>query len=188
MNKDKRPLFKKRHKKSPHFISMERILFMPAKGGGMEILMRKFCLWAFVCVFLLTACDIAAPTKRQGTAEDVLHEILSEFTLADGFVYESKRDAELPLTDAMLARMFPDDGDTADLFCVKTAAVYFSKRFSEHEILVFELCDLSHTEDIVRLLQKRAKKKENAVVISDGVYVFLICTDQNEAISRYLIP
>ena len=35
-------------------------------------------------------------------------------------------------------------------------------------------------------LQKRAKKKENAVVFADGVYVYLICTDQNEEISRYL--
>ena len=52
----------------------------------------------------------------------------------------------------------------------------------------FEVCDLSHTEDITHLLQKRAKKKENAVVFADGVYVYLICTDQNEAISRYLKP
>ena len=164
------------------------MLFMPTKRGEMEIIMRKFCLWALFFVFLFTSCDVSAPTKSRGTAAEILYEILSEFTLAEGFVYESGHNAALPLTDALLARMFPDDGDTADLFCVKTAAVYFSKRFSEHEILVFELCDLSHTEDIVRLLQKRAKKKENAVVIADGVYVFLICTDQNEAISRYLIP
>ena len=150
--------------------------------------MRKFYLWAFLGIFLLTACSVPAPTKQRGSAEEVLYEILSEFMFSDGFVYGSNLDSVLPLTDAMLARMFPDDGDTADLFCVKTAAVYFSKRFSEHEIIVFELCDRSHTEDIVWLLQKRAKKKENAVVIADGVSVFLICTDQNDAISRYLIP
>jgi hypothetical protein len=71
---------------------------------------------------------------------------------------------------------------------VVSAAVYFSKRFSEHEILIFKVCDLSHTEDITRLLQKRARKKENAVVIADGVYIYLICTDQNESIINYLKP
>ncbi len=148
--------------------------------------MRKFCSLALLCAFLLTACSVSEQTKHRENAEQILSEILSEFSLADGFVYESGRDAALPLTDAVLARIFPDDGDTADLFCVDSAAIYFSKRFSEHEIIVFELCDRSHTEDIALLLQKRAKKKENAVVISDGVYVFLICTDQNEAISRFL--
>ena len=91
-----------------------------------------------------------------------MSELLSEFTLEEGFVYESDLGAELPLTDSLLSRMFPDDGDTEDLFCVVSAAAYFSKRFSEHEILIFEVCDLSHTEDITRLLQKRARKKENA--------------------------
>ena len=149
--------------------------------------MRKFCSLTLLFAFLLTACSVSEKTTRKGNAEKILYEILSEFEFTDGFIYGSTHESAFPLTDAMLARMFPDDGDTADLFCVKTAAIYFSKRFSEHEILIFELCDRSHTEDIVRLLQKRAKKKENAVVISDGVYVFLICSDQNEAISRYLV-
>lgn len=150
--------------------------------------MKKWIISALAFVFLLTACGVSVPKRRTGDAAQIMGEILSEFHPAEGFVYESRVGAALPLTDAVLARMFPDDGDTEDLFCLASAAVYFSKRFSEHEIVVFELCDRSHTEKIVRLLEKRARKKENAVVVADGVYVYLICTDQNEQISRFLKP
>ena len=150
--------------------------------------MKKFVLSALLCAVLLTACAVSLPQKQTGEPAKIMADILAEFSLAEGFVYTSGPDAALKLTDAVLARMFPDDGDTADLFCVESAAVYFSKRFSEHEIVIFKLCDRSHTEKITRLLQKRAKKKENAVVIVDGVYVYLICTDKNEAISRFLEP
>ena len=153
-----------------------------------SIYMKKFILSALVCACLLSACGVSLSEGKRGSAREIMAELMQEFTFAEGYVYESGREAALPLSDAMLARMFPDDGDTADLFCVRSAAVYFSKRFSEHEIVIFELCDRLHTEDIERLLQKRAKKKKNAVVIADGVYVYLICTDQNEAISRYLRP
>ena len=149
--------------------------------------MKKLLPVLIVACFL-TACGLSLPSGRTGSASQIMTELLSEFTLGEGFVYESELTAELPLTDSLLARMFPDDGDTEDLVCVISAAAYFSKRFSEHELLIFEVCDLSHTEDITHLLQKRAKKKENAVVFADGVYVYLICTDQNEAISRYLKP
>lgn len=149
--------------------------------------MKKLCL-LLILACSLTACGLSLPRKQTGSASQIMSELLSVFTLEEGFVYESDPNAELSLTDSLLARMFPDDGDTADLFCVVSAAVYFSKRFSEHEILIFKVCDLSHTEDITRLLQKRARKKENAVVIADGVYVYLICTDQNESIINYLKP
>ena len=69
-----------------------------------------------------------------GVVGEILAEVLSNFTLSDGLVYESAVNAEYPLTDAMLARMFPDDGDTEDLFCLASAAVYFSKRFSEIDL------------------------------------------------------
>ena len=150
--------------------------------------MKKLWLFLLIVTCFLTACNLSLPRGQSESASQIMSEILSEFALAEGFVYESDLEAELPLTDQLLARMFPDDGDTEDLCCVVSAAAYFSKRFSEHEILIFEVCDLSHTEDITRLLQKRAKKKENAVVIADGVYIYLICTDKNEAISRYLKP
>ena len=149
--------------------------------------MKKLCVLLILTCFL-TACGLSFPRARRGSASQIMSELLSEFTLAEGFVYGSDPGAELPLTDSLLARMFPDDGDTEDLFCVVSAAAYFSKRFSEHEILILEVSDLSHTEDITKLLQKRAKKKENAVVIADGVYIYLICTDRNESISDYLKP
>ena len=149
--------------------------------------MKKLCLLLTLACFL-TSCSLSLPHGRSGSASQIMSELLSEFALAEGFVYESDLEAALPLTDQLLARMFPDDGDTEDLFCVVSAAAYFSKRFSEHEILIFEVCDLSHTGDITRLLQKRARKKENAVVIADGVYIYLICTDQNESIINYLKP
>ena len=148
----------------------------------------KKLLPVLILACFLTACNLSLPHGRTESASQIMSEILSEFELEEGFVYESDLTAELPLTDTLLARMFPDDGDTEDLFCVVSAAVYFSKRFSEHEILIFEISDISHTDDITQLLKKRAKKKENAVVIADGVYVYLICTDRNEAISRYLKP
>ena len=149
--------------------------------------MKKLCLLLTLACFL-TSCSLSLPRGRSGSAPQIMSELISEFALAEGFVYESDLEAALPLTDSLLARMFPDDGDTEDLFCVVSAAAYFSKRFSEHEILIFEVCDLSHTEDITRLLQKRARKKENAVVIADGVYIYLICTDQNDSIINYLKP
>lgn len=147
--------------------------------------MKKFFLLMLLLIFTAASCG-APKTTHRGSASEILSDVLAHFGQGDGFIYTSEAEAEYPLTDAMLARMFPDDGDTADFFCVVSAAVYFSKRFSDREILVLEICDISHTELIVRLLQKRAKKKENAVVFADGVYIYLICTDQNEEISRYL--
>ena len=149
--------------------------------------MKKFCLLALLLTFLFTSCGIPKPTRRE-SAPELMSALLEQFETGDGFVFESTREAEYPLSAALLSRMFPDDGDTADLFCVVSAAVYFSKRFCEHEIIIFELCDISHTEIILRLLQKRARKKENAIVFADGVYVYLICTDRNEEIRRYLQP
>ena len=147
--------------------------------------MKKYCILAFLLIFAAVSCGLPK-TPRSGSAAEIMADILEHFEQGEGFVFTDERDAQYPLTDAMLARMFPDEGDTADLFCVVSSAVFFSKRFSDREITVFELCDISHTESIVSLLQKRAKKKENAVVFADGVYVYLICTDENEAISRYL--
>ena len=149
--------------------------------------MRKMCLFFLALSFLLFSCAVPLPRKQQDAGE-MMKKLLCEFALGDGFLYSDARDAEYPLTDAVLARMFTDEGDTEDLFCVVSAAAWFSKRFSEQEILIFELCDRSHRERIVSLFQKRAKKKENAAVFSDGVFVYLICTDQNEAIRRYLQP
>lgn len=147
--------------------------------------MRKFIIFLFLIGFLFISCTPSDPLKK-GNAEEILRDVLNQFQMTDGTVYSRGLTAENPLTDSLLARMFPERGDTEDLCYVRSAAVYFSKRFSDEEILIFELHDISGREKIVALFQKRANKKENAVVLSDGVYVYLICTKQNEEIKRYL--
>ncbi|MBQ3490676.1 MAG: hypothetical protein IJA86_08810 [Clostridia bacterium] len=152
--------------------------------------MRKIQIFllCFLIFLMFVSCGFHGSTTKKGDAEDILGDILSSFRITDGNVYSNRPLSEYPLTDALLARMFPERGDTEDLFCVRSAAVYFSKRFCENEIIVFELYDISGRDKIVSLLQKRANKKENAVVLSDGVYVYLICTDRNAEISHYLKP
>ena len=150
--------------------------------------MRKFLIFLCLIVFFSSSCSSGPNHSQKGDAEEVLQSVLSYFQLHDGYLYSTRPLSECPLTDAILARMFPEPGDTEDLICICSAAVYFSKRFCEYEIIVFELFDISSRDKIIALLQKRAKKKENAVVASDGVYVYLICTDRNEEINRYLKP
>ena len=150
--------------------------------------MRKFLLFLFTILFLLVSCGSDALSSTKGEAEEILRDVLSQFQITDGSVYSTALSAEHPLTDALLARLFPERGDTEDLYCVRSGAAYFSKRFSKDEILIFELYDISNRDKIVALFRKRANKKENAVVLSDGVYVYLICTDRNAEISRYLKP
>lgn len=150
--------------------------------------MRKFLIFLFILLFISSSCGSDIPHSKKRDAEEILRNVLSYFQITDGYLYSTRSLSKYPLTDAILARMFPERGDTEDLICVYSAAVYFSRRFCEHEIIVFELCDISSREKMIALLQKRAKKKENAVVLSDGVYVYLICTDRNEEISRYLKP
>ena len=150
--------------------------------------MRKFLIFLFLMMFISVSCGFDIQNSSKGDAENILQDVLSYFQINDGSLYSTRPLAEYPLTDAILARMFPERGDTEDLICVRSAAVYFSKRFCENEIIVFELYDLSCRDKMLALFQKRARKKENAVVFSDGVYVYLICTDRNEEISRYLKP
>ena len=150
--------------------------------------MRKFLFFLLLLAFLSVSCGKQTNILKKGEAEELLQDVLSHFQLAEGTIYSTGLLSENPLTDALLARMFPEQGDTDDLYCVRSAAVYFSKRFSDGEILVFELYDISNRDKITALFQKRAKKKENAVVLSDGVYIYWICTDRNGEISRYLKP
>ena len=150
--------------------------------------MRKILVILFLIPFIFASCGPDMRHSKKGDAEEILRDVLSCFQITDGYVYSTKPLSEYPLSDALLARMFPERGDTDDLYCLRSAAVYFSRRFCEDEIVVFELCDISNRDKILALLQKRARKKENAVVFSDGVYVYLICTDRNEEISRYLKP
>ncbi len=145
---------------------------------------RGICiLIAMMVCFSSCKSQIFPETKR---ADEVLQTILSEFSVDEGYLYSDALEAERPLTDAMLERMF-SGADLADFRYACSMAVYFSKRYSEHEIIVIELFDMSHRGAVEALLRKRMEKKENAVVISNGVYVYLICTDQNDEIKNYVL-
>lgn len=147
------------------------------------MLYRRFLIGFLALSLVFTSC--VSPHKTlEGDATAVLEEILMQFPMPEGMIYSDRAEAAYPLTDALLARMFPDTGDMADFAYVVSVAVCVSRRFSDGEITVLELCDLSHREELKRLLKKRADKKENAVVFTNGVYVFLIATDHNEAIMR----
>lgn len=146
---------------------------------------KKFMSLILIFSVFLTAC-LPVQTDRDDDALTVLDDIVTQFQLEEGMIYSNRLDAEYPLTASMLERMFPERGDTADLVYVASSAVWFSRRFSEKEIIVFQICDLSHQRELLALLAKRAKKKENAVVFANGIYLYLICTDRNDAIMRYL--
>jgi hypothetical protein len=110
---------------------------------------------------------------------------MEAFSITDGYVYGKCEGETHFLSDAMLERMFMG-ADLADLCYVESMAVYFSRRFSEREILVIVLFDMSHREAIVALLEKRANRKENALVSTNGRYVYLVCTENNEEILSFL--
>ncbi len=156
-------------------------------GSVIFLFFRKILIYFLIFSLFFVSC---APLKNEtkGDATEVLTDILSQFPIENGAVYSDQNGAEYPLTDALLARMFNDEGDMADFAYVTSAAVWFSRRFSEREIVVLKLCDLSHQRELLRLLARRAEKKENAVAFANGIYVYLVCTDRNEEIMRYLQP
>ncbi len=135
--------------------------------------------------FLFVSCSV--PFREENKRADVvLQGILSAFSISDGFLYHDGEDAEHPLTDAMLERMFAGE-KLDDLSYVRSMAVYFSRRYHARELLVFELYDMSRRGAVMKLLEKRARKKENAVIFANGVYVYLICTEQNGEIKNFLL-
>ena len=154
--------------------------------GSVIFLFYKKCLSLVLIfsIFLMSCSPLQVDTERDSVT--ILNDIITQFQLEEGILYSDRMDAEYPLSASMLERMFPDRGDTADMIYIVSAAVWFSKRFSEREVIVFQICDLSHQRELLYLLAKRAKKKENAVVFANGIYLYLICTEQNEAIMRYL--
>jgi hypothetical protein len=144
--------------------------------------MRKILI-LFLTIFLVSCAPSFA---QKGDATAILEDLLCHFQIREGILYSDRTDAEHPLSDALLARMFDDDGDMADFAYVTSVSVYFSRHFSEREILVLQISDLSHQTILKQLLQKRARKKENAVVFTNGIDLYLICTNRNEDIIRYL--
>ena len=147
--------------------------------------MKRFLLFLLILTFLFGSCKTTF-LKEEKHAEEVLNEILMEFSIDDGIVYSDERDAKYPLTDEMLERLFWGT-DLGDLRYVSSVAVYFSRRFYEDEIFVFELFDISHQKAVMKLLSRRAEKKENAVLFANGVYIYLICTEKNEEIKSFLL-
>jgi hypothetical protein len=61
-----------------------------------------------------------------------------------------------------------------------------SRRFSSEEIVVVKLHDRSYRDEVEALFLIRAKKKNNAIVFCDGVYVYLVCAENRDEIKRFL--
>lgn len=137
-----------------------------------------------IYAFVFSSC-VPVFSEESRSADEILAAILAEFDMEDGYCYGTERDAMHPLTDALLERMFVGER-LDDLRYVDSMAVYFSRRYSEREIIVIKLLDISHQKAVMALLLERAEKKENAVVFASGVYLYLLCTEQNKEIQGYL--
>ncbi len=139
--------------------------------------MKQVCLLLLILALILCGCH---KVQNKGSAPEILDEVLGEVPLSEGYVYV-RDGTQKTLTDAMLARLFPD-ARLDDLCYVKSMALYLSGRFCEDEILILELYDPSHGEALLALLKKRSEKKENAVLYADGVYLYLISGEKNKEI------
>lgn len=153
---------------------------------GVIFLFYKKLTVGFLIVSLLLVSCTPKKTIQKGDAYTVLEQILLQFNIENGAIYGKNEKADYLLTDALLERMFDHAGDLADFAYVESVAIWFSRRFNEKEIIVLKLYDLSHQRELLNLLSKRAAKKENAVAFANGIYVYLVCTDQNEVIMRDL--
>lgn len=147
-------------------------------------MMKRFLLILLGFSVLLVSCG--TPVQEKGDAYQVVEKIMTHFELADGVLYSDREDADYFLSESMLERMFSEGYGLPEFEYVVSCAAYFSRRFSEGEIVVLKLCDKSHREELMKLCRRRAEKKENAVVYADGVYVYLICTDINDKILAYI--
>ncbi len=137
-------------------------------------------------IFVLIFSSCAAFSEEDADAQEKLERVLEAFSIGDGVLYSTREDAEYILSDAMTERMFFYGKDISSLAEVESAAAYFSRRFSDEEIVVLKLFDLSYRNEVEALCKLRASKKENAIVFCDGVYIYLICTGKNEEIHNYL--
>lgn len=141
-----------------------------------------FCFLGLSVLFVSCGKSV----RDKGDAYQIVDKIMTHFELSDGVLYSDREDSEYYLSDSMIERMFSEGYGLPEFEYVVSCAAYFSRRFSEGEVVVLELCDKSHREELVKLCRRRASKKENAVVYADGVYVYLICTDINDQILSYL--
>lgn len=146
--------------------------------------MRKYCVLLLFIISMLSSCS--SFSEKDIDAEEKLVGVLDAFSMHEGVLYSTRDGAKYALSDSVQERMFFYGKDISSLTQVESAAAYFSRRFSEEEIVVLKLFDLSYREEVMALCKLRASKKENAIVFCDGVYVYLVCTKQNEEIRRFL--
>ncbi len=139
----------------------------------------KRMLLLLVALFVFSSCGKVARETR--SPETLVTLICERFSLADGYAYTEKT-----IEDAMLSRMF-SGMRTEDLCYVRRMGIYLAKGFSREEVIIFELYDKAHGDAVKRLLAYRAEQKENAVLFQNGVYLYLICTNQNQEIKAYLL-
>ena len=150
----------------------------------MIFILKKLLCFTLIIICIFSSC-LPSLSKETRNADEILEAVLAEYGIEDGYCYSTRKDAKHPLTDTFLERMF-FGARRSVLRYVDSMAVYCSRRYNEREIIVIELYDVSHQKAVMALLLERAEKKENAVVFSNGVYLYLLCTERNEEIREYL--
>lgn len=146
--------------------------------------MKKILLLLIAAVTMLL-CACSGGFYGEGTACSELSAITERFGLDDaGVIYSDDENAGYVLTQSMLSSMF--SGNENKFRYAVSCAAYFSRRFSDGEIVVIQVSDRSRREEIYGMCLRRAAKKHNAIVYADGNFVYLICTDINSEIAGYI--
>ncbi len=141
-----------------------------------------FALALFVMSFF-----VGCGSAQDGSALRKLNMITDEFSLSEmGAVYARGEECERELSDELVARMFSEGGNITAFENVKSCAVFLFQNFSDGEIDVIELCDVSHKPEMLAVVNRRARKKSGAVVLSHGRYIFLISCNDAEKIADYI--
>ena len=150
--------------------------------------MKKFCakavlFYAAITIsFLFSSCGAG----NNACAAEKLKTIVDEFSLGGvGSVYTSE-DGENKLSDEMLSSIFALGGNVSSFKHVVSCAAFFSRDFAGGEIMIFEMTDVSRTEEIISMCRRRAKKKDGSEVICRGRYVYFICRENSKEIAAFI--
>lgn len=145
---------------------------------------KTFC---FALLFFILIYFVGCGTVQEGSAVYKLNMIISEFSLSEmGAVYARGEECERELSDGLIATMFSEGGNITAFGNVKSCAVFLFRDFSDGEIDVIELCDISHKPEMLAMVNRRAGKKSDAIVISRGRYIFLLNCENAENIADYI--
>ena len=137
---------------------------------------------AVMFAFLLSSCGAA----DDACAADKLERIVCEFGLGGvGSIYTSDGE-ERKLSDEMLSSIFALGGNVSAFKHVVSCAAFFERDLHGGEIVVFEMSDVSRTEEIASMCRRRAKKKNDSDVICRGRYVYLICRENSSERSAFI--